>query len=173
METEYKYVVLRHQPSLYQDAKENFAVLVEGKVGDGAVIFVVGRSPQPSVPVSEMAQTIGRNMADVLEFLIREAVRNKKPQEDVLDWLSQSMSWNFSANEPTAVRDNDPISAVAFKLFSQHVAGADQLVELYQKASEKMIRPVEFKLRLGETFLNLLPVPGPVAVAAAQSQGQL
>ena len=171
METEYKYVVLRHQPSLHQEAKENFAVLVEGKLGAAGVIFVVGRSPQPPVPVSEIAQTIGQNVPDILESLIHEAVRNKKPQEDVFECLSQSMSWNYSVSEPSLVRDNGPISAVAFKLFSQHVAGADQLVELYEKASQKMIRPLEFKLRLGETFLNLLQVPGPEAVAAAQSWG--
>ena len=101
--------------------------------------FLVGRTPKPSVRVSEIADTIGRNIPDILESQIHEAIKSKRPDEDVLDWLSQSMSWNYSISQPSVVHDSDNISAVAFKLFSQYVAGADQLVEWYQRTSEQHI----------------------------------
>jgi len=161
MDVEYKYALLRHRPSLYLNETENIAVLVEGPVGERQVIFLVGCTPHPSVSVSEISESIGRSMPEILESLIRDAIRSKKPQDDVLTSLAQSMSWNYSVSEPASVRDSGPISAVAFKLFSQYVAGADQLVENYEEATRRQVRPAETKIRMGDTFLTLLPVPGP------------
>ena len=163
---EYKYVVLRHQPSLYMDEKENFAVLVEGRIDRRGVIFAVGRSPEPSVSVSDLGKAISEKLPEILSNLAREAVHRKKPTEDVLDWIYESMTWNFQVSKPQSLIDGDPIYQVAFKLFSQHVAGSDQLVDSLVQALQRMTRPPEAKQRLGETFQAVVPVPEPELVPA-------
>lgn len=166
MENEYKYLVLRHQPSLYQEEKENFAVLVEGKIGNNGLVLVVGRAPR-STKGNEITESVSQRIPDILESLIRQAAHDKKPQEDVLDWVSHSMSWNFSASEAHKLQDQEPISAVGFKLFSQYVAGTDNLVDLWKAASRQMIQPLEAKMLIGDMFLNFLQVPGPEMVMSA------
>lgn len=160
--TEYKYALLRHQPSLQANEMENFAVLVEGRLHNRGILFAVGRSVAPQVTVSQISASIGdKMMPDILDSLVREAVREKKPTEDILDWISERMTWNFSATTPKTILDADPIYAVAFKLFSQHVAGADQLLNLIEKSTEKMVRPPDASVRLGETFQSAFQVPEP------------
>jgi hypothetical protein len=158
---EYKYALLRHQPSLHASEKENFAVLVEGRIKNGGVLFIVGRSVAPQVKVSEIAVSIGDKMPDVLQSLIQEAVRQKEPTEDVLDWVAKSVKFNFSLSAPEKIQDREPIYMVAFKLFSQHVAGADQLLEMMEKSAKGMVRPHDAKVSLGETFQTIMPVPEP------------
>lgn len=157
---EYRYVVLRHQASLESSEPENFAVLVEGRIPDGRpVIFAVGRSPEPRVPLSEIGMGIVRQFPKVLGNLVQEALENKKPSEDVLDWIHGCMSWNFHASVPRTLTDTDPVHKVAFKLFSEEVAGADQLLQNLKTSSERMTRPFDINERLGETFQTALPVP--------------
>jgi hypothetical protein len=159
---DYKYVVLRHQALLQSSERENFAILVEGRgPNGGAVIFAVGRAPALQSHVSEVGLEVVRKFPQILENLVREALREKKPTENVLDWLHSGISWNFQASEPQVLTDTDPIHQVAFKLFSEKVAGADQLLENLQKASQRMTRPSDMNQRLGEIFQAGLSVPEP------------
>jgi hypothetical protein len=70
------------------------------------------------------------------------------PLTPFLDWISQNMHWNFQATKPTLLEDVDPVHAVAFKLFAQHVAGADQLVEYLEQTAARSIRPPDTMQRL-------------------------
>jgi hypothetical protein len=164
--TQYRYAVLRHQPSLYSDEREGFAVLVEGKVGRKSLIFVVGRSPEPTSVVSDIGLAIGNKLPDIIASLVQTAVRSKETHQDVLDWVCENMAWNFHASQIETLEDQDPIYAVAFKLFSTHVAGADQLLKSIETAVEHMIRPPETMQRLGETFQKFVPVPDAEMVPA-------
>jgi hypothetical protein len=164
---EYKYAVLRHQPSLHASEIENFAVLVEGRIQNGGgVVFIVGRSVAPQIAVSEISASVSNKMPEILQSLIQEAVRQKKSNEDVLDWVAQTMKFNFSVSFPEKILDEEPIYMVAFKLFSQHVAGADQLLKMMEDATRRMLRPHEANVSLGETFQTIMQVPEPELATA-------
>jgi hypothetical protein len=92
-------------------------VLVEGKVGRGKVIFAVGRSPYPIIPVSDLAKAIGENFPEALAGLLREAVSSQGAGEDILDAIHENLSWNFYATKPKSVQvqADEPIYALAFK----------------------------------------------------------
>ncbi|HEV2490690.1 MAG TPA: hypothetical protein VGT03_12850 [Candidatus Acidoferrales bacterium] len=157
--TEYRYLVLRHQPSLYAKERESFAVLVEGTQGDRRILFAVGRSPEPSLPVSDVAMAISEKFPEILDGLVRTAIREKGPHQDILDTIHENMGWNFQATKPESRQDDEPIYSVAFKLFGEHVAGADELLRSLDVASTRMLRPPDMRQRLGETFQAAVQVP--------------
>lgn len=141
---EYRYLILRYQPTLEKINREAFAVMVEGKLGAGGVVFFVGRSLEevPST-VSDISKMVAEKMPDLLANLVSDAVQNKDTNEDVLDWISNNMRWNFQATKPDTIDDRDPVHAVAFKLFARHVSGAEQLVEFIENTAARSIRPPE------------------------------
>jgi len=166
----YRYALLRHQPTLQTETQETFAVLVEGQVAPGLmVVFTVGRSPEPASPISGVGEAVLSKFPEVLANSIGEAVRSKNPDEDVLDWIHKSMSWNFYATEPVSIEATDKIHELAFKLFSEKVAGADQLLSMLMSAMQHRVRPAVKPQNLGETFQALVPIPQakPVAMYAS------
>jgi hypothetical protein len=96
---------------------------------------------------------------DLLGSLVSDAVQNRTAGEDVLDWISKHLHWNFQATRPDVHEDNDRVYAVAFKLFAQHVAGSEQLLDYINSTSQRMIRPRETMQRLGQTIQAAVAVP--------------
>jgi hypothetical protein len=164
---QYRYSVMRHQPSLHRSDRENFAVLVEGRLPTGRTIFIVGTSPDPAVLISSLGKEISGKLPELLKRAITESVQNRHPQQEVLDWLSESLLWNFQISTPQRIQDEDPIHKVAFKLFAEYVAGADQLVDMLADASVRMLRRRESQERLGEIFQTVVQVPEPDVLVAA------
>lgn len=136
---------------------ENFAVLVEGHSPSGWIVFAVGRSPEPSVPVSVVAAEIGQKFPDIVGNLLLSAVESKHPNQGVLERVQQCLSWNFQAARPQVLEDEDSIYYVAFKLFSRHIAGADNLIDLSGLAAGQTMHT----RRIGEMFEAAVPVPDP------------
>jgi hypothetical protein len=157
---EYRYSILRYQPTLERTERESFAVIVEGKLRTGGVIFFVGRTLEevPST-VSDVSKSVAKKMPDILASLVSDAVQKKSADEDILDWVSRNMHWNFQATQPTLLEDIDPVHAVAFKLFAQHVAGAGQLVEYLEQTAAQSIRPPDTMQRLSQLEWSAVPVP--------------
>jgi hypothetical protein len=157
---EYRYSILRYQPTLEKIEREAFAVMVEGKLGAGGVVFFIGRSLD-EIPgtVSEISKVVAKKMPDLLANLVSDAVQNKKAGEDVLDWISNNMRWNFQATKPDTLDDQDPVHAVAFKLFARHVSGAEQLVEYIEHTAARSIRPPETTQRLTQLEWSAVAVP--------------
>jgi hypothetical protein len=156
---EYRYSILRYQPTLERPEREAFAVLVEGKLPVGGVLFFVGRSPEVPSSSSDVGRSFAKKMPDLLCKMVSDAVQNRAAGEDVLDFISRGMHWNFQATQPSDLEDRDPVYQVAFKLFAQHVAGAGQLVDYIERASEGMIRPPETMQRLGQTIQAAVALP--------------
>jgi hypothetical protein len=157
---EYRYSILRYQPTLEKTEREAFAVMVEGKLSTGGVVFFVGKSLK-EVPgsASEISKALAKKMPDILAGLVSDAVQNKAADEDVLDWMSNNMRWNFQASCPDTLNDHDPVYAVAFKLFARHVSGAEQLVEYIERTAARSIRPPETTQRLSQLEWSAVPVP--------------
>jgi hypothetical protein len=163
---EYRYVILRHQPSLYQPERESFAVLVEGKRDQKRLVFAVGRSPEPSTPMDPIGKALSVNMPEVLDRILSESLQQRQPGEDALEKLSATFFGNFQVSNAERLTDSDPIHMVAFKLFSEHVAGADQLVTMLHEASQRMLRRAGPQ-RLGDTFQTVVAIPEPDLPVAA------
>ncbi len=159
----YRYVILRHQPSLESTITENFAVLVEGRAPTGWCIFAVGRSPEATPSVSEVARAIRRKFPDVLAGVLVEAAEETGSTGDVLDHLHEYIRWNYQATPAATVEDTDPIEQVAFKLFGQYVALAQQLVTKLGSRSG----PFQAS-RIGETFEAAVPIPEPTTELFAE-----
>src|SRR5438270_9402607 len=107
-----------------------------------------------------------QTVLNTVQQLARIVAESLDPGENVLDTLSRTLLWNFQASEPKTLTDNDPIHKVAFKLFSEHVAGADQLVNAFRQASDRMLRRPGIQ-RLGDTFQTVIAVPEPDMGVAA------
>jgi hypothetical protein len=162
---QYRFVVMRHQPSLAVSDRENFAVLVEGPTEDRRAIFAVVRSPEPSQRVSAISGAVTEKLPDMILKLVSDAVKTKLPDEDVFDHLAETLTWNFQISPPEVLQDNDPIHQVAFKLFSVHVAGADQLLQSMKTASERMLHREPATQRVGETYQTAIALPELVSAA--------
>lgn len=109
--------------------------------------------------VSDIGKSFATKLPDLLGKMVSDAVQNRAIGEDVLDFISRGMHWNFQATKPDSLEDRDPVYAVAFKLFAQHVAGSGQLVDYIERASEGMIRPPQTMQRLGQTIQAAVAVP--------------
>ena len=157
---EYRYSILRYQPTLERTERQAFAVMVESKLPTGGVVFLVGRVPQIPETASDVGKAVAKNMPDLLQKLVSDAVENRARGEDVLDWISRHMHWNFQSTLPDTHEDRDSsVAEVAYKLFARYVAGADELVEYASKASSGMIRPPDTMQRLGQTIQTAVAVP--------------
>lgn len=156
----YRYSVLSYQPTLERAERETFAVMVEGKLRSGGVIFTIGRTLD-EVPsgVSDISKALAREIPHVIANLVLDSAQAKGADQGVVDWIADNMRWNFQASRPVTVDDADPVYAVAFKLFAQHVAGADQLVEYMERAAERSIRPRDTTQRVGQIEVSAVPVP--------------
>lgn len=157
---EYRYLVLHYQPTLEKTEREAFAVMVEGRLGAGGVVFFIGKRLE-EVPssASEVSKSMAKNMPELVATLVTNAVQSKRAGEDVLDWIAQNMRWNFQATRPELREDRDPVHEVAFKLFAQHVAGAGQLVEVLEHTAARSIRPRETTQRLNQLEWSAVAVP--------------
>jgi hypothetical protein len=156
----YRYSVLSYQPTLEKAERETFAVMVEGKLRRGGVVFFIGRTLDevPSA-VSDVSKALAKEMPHVLANMVADAVQGKAADQGVVDWIADNMRWNFQASRPVALEDVDPVYAVAFKLFARHVAGADELVEYMERAAERSIRPPDTTQRVGQIEVSAVPVP--------------
>jgi hypothetical protein len=162
---DYKFAVLRHQASLGVAETENFAVLVEGKLGTSAMLFAVGRVPEPPVEVSELGSRLLKQFPAILGSLVETAINQKKASEDVLDWMYGSMSWNFQLSKPQVCTSEEKIHSIAFKLFSEYVAGSEELVKGMQDAARLSLRSRERTESLGNVYHAVVPIPTALAVA--------
>lgn len=157
---EYRYSILRYQPTLERTEREAFAIMVEGRLGAGGVVFFIGKSlDEIPTAASDISKAVAKRMPDLLAGLVSDAVQSKGAGEDVLDWISNNMRWNFQASRPDTLDDQDPVHAVAFKLFARHVSGAEQLMEYIERATAKSIRPPETTQRLSQLEWSAVPVP--------------
>lgn len=163
---EYRYAVVRHQPTLDVATAENFAVLVEGHLPTGSIIFAVGRQLEPSRRISYVGNAVASRVSEIIPQLVAEAVQNRSSGEDVLDWLAGTMVWNYQVTTPQPLEDSDPIHKVAFKLFAEHVAGANILLETISRRSTNMLRAQASNERVGETFQTAVPIGDELSFAA-------
>lgn len=120
--TEYRYTLLKWQPSLRDDELVPVALIAEKAVGEWGIRFVFGQRPDPDRAPSELSRRVVAQLPAWLRTQMQEADESGR---DPLSYLAENNPYNLFFTTPTRKRTRSDFFEEALRIFGREILGQE------------------------------------------------